>query len=217
MVLSHSAQRSRRSERVADHSAWLTPQRRPTAARGWRPVNRIDNLRRASLTLRRLGQINEHTASMPDARVPIDACEGPGAPAEGKTNAAGDCKTEPRKAGISTAWRYSPAWTDAIGRSRRRQRLGPATGLACPRAGRPRSRAAAAAEFCPSVRPVSRRPPVHKDCMVHFEGRVYTPVPFLYVVPRVRSAAARERAGRPIRERPSSSVATPLTTRSGSL
>jgi hypothetical protein len=112
----------------------------------------------------------------------VDACEVRAPEQKGKTERrVGDCKglnIEGRRfdglAGLQ-------AWTDAERAARAGKRICPATGLSVAaswEAEKPFLRPLP--EFLPEPFDLVKTVPVHKDCMVHFEGHSY-PVPFVSV------------------------------------
>jgi hypothetical protein len=147
-------------------------------------VNRIDNLKTGiARGCGAWGHINEqYRVYARTIGFHVDACEVRSPEQKGKTERrVGDCK------GLDVLGRRFDglgglqAWTDADRAARAIKRICPATGL---------SVAASWEAEKPFLRPLPallpepfdtvKTAPVHKDCVVHFEGRSYV-VPFSYV------------------------------------
>jgi hypothetical protein len=147
-------------------------------------VNRIDNLKTGiAHGCGAWGQINEqYRVYARTMGFHIDACEVRAPEQKGKTERrVGDCK------GLNIAGRHFDgleglqAWIDADRAARASRRICPATGLSVAaswEAEKPFLRPLP--ELLPEPFDLVKTAPVHKDCMVHFEGRSY-PVPFVYV------------------------------------
>ena len=185
MVLSHSRKEavvwSRSMDQLAWHHVHNEAYRRLD---GVAAVNRIDNLKTGiARGCGAWGQINEqYRAYARTIGFHVDACEVRSPEQKGKTERrVGDCK------GLDVLGRQFDglgglqAWTDADRAARAIKRICPATGL---------SVAASWEAEKPFLRPLPallpepfdavKTAPVHKDCVVHFEGRSYV-VPFSYV------------------------------------
>jgi transposase len=185
MVLSHSRKEAVVWSRSMDQLAWHHVHNEAYRRLGGvAAVNRIDNLKTGiARGCGAWGQINEQYRVY--ARMMgfhVDACEVRSPQQKGKTERrVGDCKgldIHDRQfdglAGLQT-------WTDADRAASAIQRLCPITGL---------SVAASWEAEKPFLRPLPallpepfdavKTAPVHKDCIVHFEGRSYA-VPFLCV------------------------------------
>jgi transposase len=184
MVLSHSRKEAVVWSRSMDQLAWHHVHNEAYQRLGGvAAVNRIDNLKTGiARGCGAWGQINEQYRVY--ARMMgfhVDACEVRAPEQKGKTERrVGDCKgldIQDRPfdglAGLQT-------WTDADRAARAIKRICPATGL---------SVAASWEAEKPFLRPLPallpepfdtvKTAPVHKDCIVHFEGRSYV-VPFRY-------------------------------------
>lgn len=185
MVLSHSRKEAVVWSRSMDQLAWHRVHNEAYRRLGGvAAVNRIDNLKTGiARGCGAWGQINEqYRVYARTMGFHVDACEVRSPEQKGKTERrVGDCKgldIQDRRfdglAGIQT-------WTDVDRAARAIQRICPATGL---------SVAASWEAEKPFLRPLPallpepfdtvKTAPVHKDCIVHFEGRSYA-VPFLCV------------------------------------
>jgi transposase len=185
MVLSHSRKEavvwSRSMDQLAWHHVHNEAYRRLD---GVAAVNRIDNLKTGiARGCGAWGHINEqYRVYARTIGFHVDACEVRSPEQKGKTERrVGDCK------GLDVLGRRFDglgglqAWTDADRAARAIKRICPATGL---------SVAASWEAEKPFLRPLPallpepfdtvKTAPVHKDCVVHFEGRSYV-VPFSYV------------------------------------
>ena len=185
MVLSHSRKEAVVWSRSMDQLAWHRVHNEAYRRLGGvAAVNRIDNLKTGiAHGCGAWGEINEqYRIYARTMGFHIDACEVRAPEQKGKTERrVGDCK------GLNIAGRQFDgleglqAWTDADRAARASKRICPVTGL---------SVAASWDAEKPFLRPLPallpepfdlvKTVPVHKDCMIHFEGRSY-PVPFLYV------------------------------------
>ena len=185
MVLSHSRKEAVVWSRSMDQLAWHHVHNEAYRRLGGvAAVNRIDNLKTGiARGCGAWGQINEQYRVY--ARMMgfhVDACEVRSPEQKGKTERrVGDCK------GLNVPGRHFDGlaglqtWTDADRAARAIKRICPATGL---------SVAASWEAEKPFLRPLPallpepfdlvKTVPVHKDCIVHFEGRSYA-VPFLFV------------------------------------
>jgi transposase len=184
MVLSHSRKEAVVWSHSMDQLAWHHVHNEAYRRLGGvAAVNRIDNLKTGIVHgCGAWGQINEqYRVYARTMGFHIDACEVRAPEQKGKTERrVGDCK------GLNIEGRHFDgleglqAWTDADRAARASRRICPVTGL---------SVAASWEAEKPFLRPLPeslpepfdlvKTAPVHKDCMVHFEGRSY-PVPFLY-------------------------------------
>ena len=184
MVLSHSRKEAVVWSRSMDQLAWH-PVHNEADRRlgGVAAVNRIDHLKTGiARGCGAWGQINEqYRVSARAMGFHVDACEVRAPEQKGKTERrVGDCKGLDVQGRRFDGLRGLQAWTDADRMARARKRICPATGL---------SVAASWEAEKPFLRPLPallpepfdtvKTAPVHKDCMVHFEGRTYA-VPFLY-------------------------------------
>ena len=121
-----------------------------------------------------------------------------------RSDASATARAWTSRAGASTAWAASSRGPTRIGRPVRCKRICPATGLSVAaswEAEKPFLRPLP--ELLPEPFDLVKTAPVHKDCMVHFEGRSYA-VPFLYVGrdgggPRLLGIACRSSIRRPPR------------------
>ncbi len=163
MVLSHSRKEAVVWSRSMDQLAWHHVHNEAYRRLGGvAAVNRIDNLKTGiAHGCGAWGQINEqYRVYARTLGFHIDAC------VEGR-----------HFDGLEGL----QAWTDADRTARAGKRICPATGLSVAaswEAEKPLLRPLP--EFLPEPFDLVKTAPVHKDCMVHFEGRSY-PVPFLYV------------------------------------
>jgi transposase len=185
MVLSHSRKEAVVWSRSMDQLAWHHVHNEAYQRLGGvAAVNRIDNLKTGiARGCGARGHINEqYRVYARTIGFHVDACEVRSPEQEGKTERrVGDCKglgVQGRRfdglGGLQT-------WTDADRAARAIKRICPATGL---------SVAASWEAEEPFLRPLPallpepfdtvKTAPVHKDCVVHFEGRSYV-VPFAYV------------------------------------
>jgi transposase len=185
MVLSHSRKEAVVWSRSMDQLAWHHVHNEAYRRLGGvAAVNRIDNLKTGiAHGCGAWGQINEqYRVYARTMGFHIDACEVRAPEQKGKTERrVGDCK------GLNVEGQHFDglaglqAWTDADRAARAIKRICPATGL---------SVAASWEAEKPFLRPLPallpepfdlvKTVPVHKDCVVHFEGRSYV-VPFIYV------------------------------------
>ena len=182
MVLSHSRKEAVVWSRSMDQLAWHHVHNEAYRRLGGvAAVNRIDNLKTGiARGCGAWGTINEQYRVY--ARMMgfhVDACEARAPEQKGKTERrVGDCKgldVQGRRfdglAGLQT-------WTDADRAARAIKRICPATGLsvvASWEAEKPFLRPLP--ELLPEPFDTVKTAPVHKDCIVHFEGRSYA-VPF---------------------------------------
>jgi len=184
MVLSHSRKEAVVWSRSMDQLAWHQVHNEAYRRLGGvAAINRIDNLKTGiAHGGGAWGQINEqYRVYARTMGFHVDACEVQAPEQKGKTERrVGDCK------GLDLQGRHFDglaglqSWTDADRAARALKRICPATG---------RSVAASWEAEKPFLRPLPeslpepfdlvKTVPVHKDCMVHFEGRTYA-VPFLY-------------------------------------
>jgi transposase len=184
MVLSHSRKEAVVWSHSMDQLAWHHVHNEAYRRLGGvAAVNRIDNLKTGiAHGCGAWGQINEqYRVYARQMGFHVDACEVQAPEQKGKTERrVGDCK------GLDLQGRHFDglvglqSWTDADRAARALKRICPATGL---------SVAASWDAEKPFLRPLPeslpepfdlvKTVPVHKDCMVHFEGRTYA-VPFLY-------------------------------------
>jgi hypothetical protein len=184
MVLSHSRKEAVVWSRSMDQLAWHHVHNEAYRRLGGvAAVNRIDNLKTGIVHgCGAWGQINEqYRVYARTMGFHIDACEVRAPEQKGKTERrVGDCK------GLDIEGRHFDgladlqAWTDADRAARALKRTCPATGL---------SVAATWEAEKPFLRPLPpclpepfdlvKMAPVHKDAVVHFEGRSYV-VPFTY-------------------------------------
>ena len=183
MALSHSRKEAVVWSRSMDQLAWHhVPNEAYRRLGGVAAVNRIDNLKTGiARGCGAWGQINEQYRVY--ARMMgfhVDACEVRSPEQKGKTERrAGDCKgleVQDRRfdglAGLQT-------WTDADRAARAMKRICPPTGLSVAaswEAEQPCLRSLPA--LLPEPFDTVKTAPVHKDGIVHFEGRSYA-VPFL--------------------------------------
>jgi len=184
MVLSHSRKEAVVWSRSMDQLAWHHVHNEAYRRLGGvAAVNRIDNLKTGiAHGSGPWGQINEQYRIY--ARMMgfhVDACEVRSPEQKGKTERrVGDCKgldvQDRRFDGLGGL----QSWTDADRATRAMKRLCPATGLSVAAswdAEKPLLRPLP--ELLPEPFDLVKTAPVHKDCIVHFEGRSYA-VPFLY-------------------------------------
>jgi transposase len=185
MVLSHSRKEAVVWSRSMDQLAWHHVHNEAYRRLGGvAAVNRIDNLKTGiARGCGAWGQINEqYRVYSRMMGFHVDACEVRAPEQKGKTERrVGDCKgldIQDRHfdglAGLQT-------WTDANRAARAMKRICPATGLSVAaswEAEKPFLRPLPA--FLPEPFDTVQTAPVHKDCIVHFEGRSYA-VPFLCV------------------------------------
>jgi transposase len=184
MVLSHSRKEAVVWSRSMDQLAWHHVHNEAYRRLGGvAAVNRIDNLKTGIVHgCGAWGQINEqYRVYARTMGFHIDACEVRAPEQKGKTERrVGDCK------GLEIQGRHFDgladlqAWTDADRAARALKRICPATGL---------SVAASWEAEKPFLRPLPpllpepfdtvKTAPVHKDAVVHFEGRSYV-IPFTY-------------------------------------
>ena len=185
MVLSHSRKEAVVWSRSMDQLAWHHVHNEAYRRLGGvAAVNRIDNLKTGiARGCGAWGHINEQYCIY--ARTigfHVDACEVRSPEQKGKTERrVGDCKGLDVQGRRFDGLGGLQAWTDADRAARAIKRICPATGL---------SVAASWEAEKPFLRPLPallpepfdtvKTAPVHKDCVVHFEGRSYV-VPFAYV------------------------------------
>jgi transposase len=182
MVLSHSRKEAVVWSRSMDQLAWHHVHNEAYRRLGGvAAVNRIDNLKTGiARGCGAWGQINEqYRAYARTMGFHVDACEARAPQQKGKTERrVGDCK------GLDVQDRHFDglaglqSWIDADRATRAGTRICPPTGL---------SVAASWEAEKPFLRPLPaslpepfdtvKTAPVHKDCIVHFEGRSYA-VPF---------------------------------------
>ena len=184
MVLSHSRKEAVVWSRSMDQLAWHHVHNEAYRRLGGvAAVNRIDNLKTGIVHgCGAWGEINEqYRVYARTMGFHVDACEVRAPEQKGKTERrVGDCK------GLNITGRHFDglaelqAWTDADRAARASKRICPATGLSVAaswEAEKPFLRPLP--ELLPEPFDLVKTVPVHKDCMVHFEGRTYA-VPFLY-------------------------------------
>ena len=185
MVLSHSRKEAVVWSRSRDQLAWHhVPNEAYRRLGGVAAVNRIDNLKTGiARGCGAWGQINEqYRVSARMMGFQVDACEVRAPEPKGKTERrVGDCKGRDVQNQRFDGLAGLPSGTDADRAARAIKRTCPATGL---------SVAASWEAEKPLLRPLPtllpepfdavKTAPVHKDCIVHFEGRSYV-VPFIYV------------------------------------
>jgi transposase len=185
MVLSHSRKEAVVWSRSMDQLAWHRVHNEAYLRLGGvAAVNRIDNLKTGiARGCGAWGQINEQYrayASMMGFHV--DACEVRSPEQKGKTERrVGDCKGLDVQGRRFDGLAGLQSWTDEDRAARAMKRTCPVTGL---------SVAASWEAEKPLLRPLPallpepfdtvKTVPVHKDCIVHFEGRSYA-VPFRYM------------------------------------
>jgi hypothetical protein len=184
MVLSHSRKAavvwSRSMDQLAGHHVHNEAYRR---LGGVAAVNRIDNLKTGvARGCGAWGQINEQYRVYARAMgFHVDACELESPEQKGKTERkVGDGRELDIQGRRFDGLVGLPSWSDEAGTARALQRIGPATGLSVAaswEAEKPFLRPLPA--FLPEPFDLVKTVPVHKDCMVPFEGRSYA-VPFLY-------------------------------------
>jgi transposase len=184
MVLSHSRKEAVIWSRSMDQLAWHHVHNEAYRRLGGvAAVNRIDNLKTGIVHgCGAWGQINEqYRVYARTMGFHIDACEVRAPEQKGKTERrVGDCK------GLNIARRHFDglaglqSWTDTDRTTRASKRICPVTGLSVAaswEAEKPFLRPLP--ELLPEPFDLVKTAPVHKDCMVHFEGRSYA-VPFVY-------------------------------------
>jgi transposase len=184
MVLSHSRKEAVVWSRSMDQLAWHHVHNEAYRRLGGvAAVNRIDNLKTGIVQgCGAWGQINEQYRVYARAMgFHIDACEVRAPEQKGKTERrVGVCKRLDIQGRGFDGLGGLQCWTDAALAAAAARRICPATGLPV---------AASWEAEKPFLRPLPvllpepfdlvKTAPVHKDCMVHFEGRSYA-VPFLY-------------------------------------
>ena len=184
MVLSHSRKEAVVWSRSMDQLAWHHVHNEAYRRLGGvAAVNRIDNLKTGiAHGCGAWGQINEqYRVYARTMGFHIDACEVRCPEQKGKAERrVGDCKGLDLRGRRFDGLTGLQAWTDADRSARALRRTCPATGL---------SVAASWEAEKPSLRPLPeclpepfdlvKTVPVHKDAVVHFEGRSYV-VPFAY-------------------------------------
>ena len=184
MVLSHSRKEAVVWSRSMDQLAWHHVHNEAYRRLGGvAAVNRIDNLKTGiAHGCGAWGQINEqYRVYARTMGFHIDACEVRAPEQKGKTERrVGDCK------GLDLQGRHFDgladlqSWTDADRAARALKRICPVTGLSVAaswEAEKPFLRPLP--EFLPEPFDLVKTVPVHKDAVVHFEGRSYV-IPFLY-------------------------------------
>jgi transposase len=182
MVLSHSRKEAVVWSRSMDQLAWHHVHNEAYRRLGGvAAVNRIDNLKTGiARGCGAWGQINEqYRVYARTMGFHVDACEVRSPEQKGKTERrVGDCK------GLDIQGRHFDGlgglqtWTDADRAARAIKRICPVTGLSVAaswEAEKPFLRALP--ELVPEPFDTVKTAPVHKDCIVHFEGRSYA-VPF---------------------------------------
>ena len=183
MVLSHSRKEAVVWSRSMDQLAWHHVHNEAYRRLGGvAAVNRIDNLKTGiAHGCGAWGQINEqYRVYARTMGFHVDACEVRAPEQKGKTERrVGDCKGLDLRGRHFDGLTGLQAWTDADRAARALKRICPVTGLSVAaswEAEKPFLRPLP--EFLPEPFDLVKTAPVHKDCMVHFEGRSYA-VPFL--------------------------------------
>jgi len=183
MVLSHSRKEAVVWSRSMDQLAWHHVHNEAYRRLGGvAAVNRIDNLKTGIVHgCGAWGQINEqYRVYARTMGFHIDACEVRAPEQKGKTERrVGDCKGLDLRGRHFDGLADLQAWTDADRAARALKRICPVTGLSVAaswEAEKPFLRPLP--EFLPEPFDLVKTVPVHKGCMVHFEGRSYA-VPFL--------------------------------------
>jgi transposase len=185
MVLSHSRKTAVVWSRSMDQLAWHHVHNEAYRRLGGvAAVNRIDNLKTGiARGCGAWGQINEqYRVYARTMGFHVDACEAELPQQKGKTERkVGDCKDLDVQGQHFDGLIELQSWSDAEWEARALRRICPATGL---------SVAASWEAEKPFLRPLPallpepfdtvKTAPVHKDCIVHFEGRSYA-VPFVCV------------------------------------
>jgi hypothetical protein len=184
MVLSHSRKEAVVWSRSMDQLAWHHVHNEAYRRLGGvAAVNRIDNLKTGiAHGCGAWGQINEqYRVYARTMGFHVDACEVRAPEQKGKTERrVGDCK------GLDIQGRHFDglaglqAWTDADRAARALKRICPVTGFSVAaswEAEKPFLRPLP--EFLPEPFDLIKTVPVHKDAVIHFEGRTYV-VPFTY-------------------------------------
>jgi hypothetical protein len=184
MVLSHSRKEAVVWSRSMDQLAWHHVHNEAYRRLGGvAAVNRIDNLKTGIVHgCGPWGQINEqYRVYARTMGFHVDACEVRAPEQKGKTERrVGDCKALDVQGRRFDGLAGLQSWTDADRAARAITRICPATGLSVAaswEAERPFLRSLP--ELLPEPFDLVRTAPVHKDSMVHFEGRSYA-VPFTY-------------------------------------
>jgi transposase len=184
MVLSHSRKAAVVWSRSMDQLAWHHVHNEAYRRLGGvAAVNRIDNLKTGvARGSGAWGQVNEqYRVYARTMGFHVDACEVRAPEQKGKTERkVGDCKAQDVQGRRFDGLIGLQSWSDAEWEARALKRTCPATGLSVAaswEAEKPFLRSLPA--FLPEPFDLVKTAPVHKDCMVHFEGRSYA-VPFLY-------------------------------------
>jgi hypothetical protein len=184
MVLSHSRKEAVVWSRSMDQLAWHHVHNEAYRRLGGvAAVNRIDNLKTGiARGCGAWGVINEQYRAYARALgFHVDACEVRAPEQKGKTERrVGDCKVLDIRGRRFDGLAGLQAWTDADRAARAIRRICPATGssvAASWEAEKPFLRPLPA--LLPEPFDLVKTAPVHKDSMVHFEGRSYV-VPFIY-------------------------------------
>ena len=185
MVLSHSRKEAVVWSRSMDQLAWHHVHNEAYRRLGGvAAVNRIDNLKTGiARGCGAWGQINEqYRVYARTMGFHVDACEVRSPEQKGKTERrVGDCKGLDIQGRRFDGLGGLQTWTDADRAARAIKRICPVTGLSVAaswEAEKPFLRALP--ELLPEPFDTVKTAPVHKDCIVHFEGRSYA-VPFLCV------------------------------------
>jgi transposase len=183
MVLSHSRKEAVVWSRSVDQLAWHRVHNEAYRRLGGvAAVNRIDNLKTGIVHgCGAWGQINEqYRVYARTMGFHIDACEVRAPEQKGKTERrVGDCKGLDIRGRLFDGLADLQAWTDADCAARALKRICPVTGLSVAaswEAEKPFLRPLP--ELLPEPFDLVKTVPVHKGCIVHFEGRSYA-VPFL--------------------------------------
>ncbi len=184
MVLSHSRKEAVVWSRSMDQLAWHHVHNEAYRRLGGvAAVNRIDNLKTGiARGCGAWGVINEQYRAYARALgFHVDACGVRAPEQKGKTERrVGDCKVLDIRGRRFDGLAGLQAWTDADRAARAIRRICPSTGssvAASWEAEKPFLRPLPA--LLPEPFDLIRTAPVHKDSMVHFEGRSYV-VPFIY-------------------------------------
>ena len=185
MVPSHSRKEAVVWSRSMDQLAWHHVHNEAYRRLGGvAAVNRIDNLKTGIARGAAPGDtINEqYRVYARTIGFHVDACEVRSPEQKGKTERrVGDCKGLDVQGRRFDGLGGLQTWTDADRAARAIERICPATGLSVAaswEAERPFLRPLPA--LLPEPFDTVKTAPVHKDCVVHFEGRSYV-VPFSYV------------------------------------
>jgi transposase len=185
MTLSHSRKEAVVWSRSTDQLAWHHCHNQAYKRLGGvAAVNRVDNEKTAVIRgAGAWGQINEaYRVYARSLRFHIDACEPRQPQQKGKTERrVGVLRRIDPSGKCYESLEHLQAWSDAKLEAAARARICPATGLSVQE-----SWLAEIPRLWPLPDPlpepfdIALMRPVHKDCMVHFEGRQY-PVPFAFV------------------------------------